>query len=199
MLCEPKAGKLYVFEGASSSVEVIDPATLKVVAMIPASGSPEFAAADVRGHVYFNVEDRGEIDVIDTATQRIGSVWPLKGCENPTGLALDAAHGRLFSSCQNGVLAVTDTADGRQVADVPIGAHPDAVVFDAATQTVLTSCGDGTLNVASERTPDRYAVRENLRTARGARTFALDSVDRRLCLPTVKDGRFVVVVAAPQR
>ncbi len=201
ILVEPRSGKLYVFEGASASVEVIDTATLKVVASIKASGGPEFAVADGRGRVFFNDEDHGSIDVIDSATDKLVAVWPMTGCEGPTGLAIDSRHDRLFSACHNGRLVVVSAADGHSVGSYPIGEHPDAVVFDPKTGSVLTPCGGGTgtLNVAREITPEHFVVQQNLATAPGARTMAMDEVDGKVYLPTVVGGVFEVVVAAPTR
>lgn len=36
------------------------------------------------------------------------------------------------------------------------------------------SCGEGLLTVVHEDSPDKYTVRQNLATAKGARTMALD-------------------------
>lgn len=36
------------------------------------------------------------------------------------------------------------------------------------------SCGEGVLTIIHEDTPDKYTVKQNLPTAKGARTMALD-------------------------
>lgn len=188
---------LYVFD--SDSVDVIDAKTLKVIASLHASGTPEFAAADGRGRIYFNIEDHPGIDVIDTASNSIVARWKLPGCDGPTGLAVDARHRRVFSTCQNGIAVVTDAMSGARVSQFPIGPRPDAVVFDADTDIVLVQGGggDGSLTVVSERTPDRYSVLQTLTTATGARTLAFDPRDHYVYLPTSIKQDFVVLRAAP--
>ncbi|MEO5559632.1 MAG: hypothetical protein ABIO49_07440 [Dokdonella sp.] len=104
---------------------MIDAKTDSVIATIALCGKPEFAVSDGAGHVYVNIEDRSELSEIDTHTNKVIATSPLTGCEEPSGLALDAAHHRLFSVCQNGQLAVTDAKSGRHVASVAIGQGPD--------------------------------------------------------------------------
>src|SRR5258708_13366164 len=58
--------------------------------------------------------------VIDTQKLTVKSTWPLPGCNGPSGLAIDSKHHRLFSVCDGKVMAVTDAANGKQVALVPI-------------------------------------------------------------------------------
>jgi hypothetical protein len=51
----------------------------------------------------------------------------------------------------------------------------DATWFDPGTKYVLNSCGqDGVLTVIHEDSPDKYTVVENVPTAMGARTMALN-------------------------
>jgi YVTN family beta-propeller protein len=200
MVFEARSGKLYVFNGHSDSVDVIDSATLKPVSTIKTSADPEFAVSDGKGRIYFNLEDRPGVEVIDTATDKVVANWPLVGCDGPTGIAMDTAHGLLFSTCQNHVVVVTDATAGKRVGQYKIGGHPDAVLFDPHANMIVTSCGGeaGSLNFTEEVSSTEFVVRQNLATASGARTLAVDSADGRVFTPTVVDGRFVLVVAAPK-
>lgn len=201
MVFEASSGKLYVFNGHSDSVDVIDAATLKAVGTIKTSADPEFAVSDGHGRIYFNLEDHPGVEVIDTATDKVVATWPLDGCDAPTGIAMDVAHGLLFSTCQNHVVVVTDARAGRRVGQYRIGGHPDAVLFDPRTSMIITSCGGeaGSLNFTQEVSPTRFVGRQDLATAPGARTLAMDPADRRVYSPTVVDGHFVLIVAAPAR
>jgi YVTN family beta-propeller protein len=199
ILYVPETRTIYTFNGKSANVSVIDVATMRETATIAVSGRPEFAVSDHHGRIYLNIEDKGELAVIDTASRSVVARWPLAGCEEPTGLALDAGHGRLFSVCQNMKMVVTDAATGARVADVTIGSHPDAVVYDAASATVFTSNGDagGSLSIIHQDSADRYSARQALATRQGAKTMAMDHATRTLYLPALKDGVFSVTVVAP--
>jgi hypothetical protein len=138
----------------------------------------------------------------------------LTNCDEPTGLAFDTSHRRLFSVCGNGVLVVTDAGSGQHVAEVPIGKGPDAATFDAGRALIFSSNGqDGTLTVIHEDEPDHYTVVGNVTTQKSARTMALDSATHRVYLvaaqfdatpapsaevphprPSIVDGSFKVLV-----
>jgi YVTN family beta-propeller protein len=200
LLYEPASQKLFAFNGKSHDVTVIDAKTLAVVATIPTTGRPEFAVSDGAGHVYLNIEDNAGINVIDVASNTMRSQWPLKDCSEPSGLAIDAAHGRLFSTCQNGIMAVTDTATGQRVANVAIGEHPDAAVFDPDTGTIFSSNGggNGTLTIVHEDDANHYSVVGNVATAKGAKTMAFDHVTKAAYLPTTIGAEFSVIVVGKQ-
>jgi YVTN family beta-propeller protein len=197
ILYEPGTHKLYTFNGKSADVSVFDAATGKPLATIPVGGKPEFAAFDGAGRVFVNIEDKAGIAVIDAHRDRLLAHWPLGGCEEPTGLAIDTAHARLFSVCANKVMAVTDSASGKAVARVAIGAHPDGAAYDRSSATVFASNGDGTLSVVHQLDADRYAPAVAVATAKGARTLALDPATKRVFLPAVVGQVFMVLVAAP--
>ena len=181
--------RLYVFNARSHDAVVLDATTLAVIATLPMPGKPEFAADDGRGHIYVNIESaEGQLLRIDTAGPTIGATWPMPGCAIPTGLALDRERRRAFSTCGNGVLAVTDLDNGRQVAAVPIGEHPDAAEYDSTRHLVLSSNGGGTLSVLGQDGADAYRPLAALPTQAGARTMALDTGSGRVYLVTAEFG-----------
>jgi YVTN family beta-propeller protein len=171
---DPATGHVLTMNGHSNTVSVIDPAAGKEVATIALPGRPEFAAVDGRGHVFVNLEDKGELARLDTKTNKVENVWSLAPCDSPSGLTYDAASARLFSVCDNNLMIVTDAGNGHQVAKVAIGKGPDAAAFDAKTQLVYSSNHDGTLTIVHEDDADHYTVLANVATQQGARTLALD-------------------------
>jgi YVTN family beta-propeller protein len=189
ILFEPSGKHVFTFNGASKDATVLDAVSLAVVATIPLPDKPEFAVQDGRGHLFVNIEsDPGQMVVIDARKLTVKSTWPLPGCNSPSGLAIDGAHRRLFSVCDGKVMAVTDAADGKQVALVPIGEHPDAAAFDKKHGIVYSSNGDGTLSMIRQDSPDRYTAGETVLTQRGARTMALDPASGRVYLVTAGFG-----------
>jgi YVTN family beta-propeller protein len=184
---EPRHHEVYVFNHHGNSVTVIDAKETKVVTTIPLGGSPEFADVDpAAGRVYCNIEDRSEVVAIDTAKHEVVAHWPLAPGEEPSGIALDAAHHRVFSGCHNKMMTMLDTETGKVVTTVPICAGTDGAAFDDATQLAFASCGDGTTTIAKEETPDKLTVVQTLKTERGARTMALNPKTHRIYLPTAQ-------------
>jgi DNA-binding beta-propeller fold protein YncE len=170
---EPVTHRVFSFNGHSADVTAIDARSLKVLsASIPAPGTPEFAVADGKGRVYFNVEDKGELAVLDAATLKIERHYSLAPCEEPSGLAIDP-RGRLYSVCRNGVMVVSDPAQGRVVGQAPIGRGPDGVAW-LDGKAFSANGRDGTVSVVAEAANGRFETVATAATALGARTIAAD-------------------------
>jgi YVTN family beta-propeller protein len=184
---EPRHHEVYVFNHRGNSVTVIDAKEAKVVATIPLGGSPEFAVVDENaGRVYCNIEDKSEVAVIDAAKHEVLAHWPIAPGEEPSGIALDAAHHRLFSSCHNKMMTMLDTETGKVVTTVPICSGTDGAAFEDAALLAFASCGDGTTTIAKEEAPDKLTVVQTLKTERGARTMAIDPKTHWIYLPTAQ-------------
>src|SRR5664280_404587 len=69
---------------------------------------------------------------------------------------------------------------------VPIGSGVDAGRFNPNTQEAFMSCGEGVLTVIHEDSPDKYTVTQNLATAKGARTMAMDYASHTAYLVTAQ-------------
>jgi DNA-binding beta-propeller fold protein YncE len=187
ILYEPTTHRIFSFNGRGRNASVIDTSKNVEIGTIPLDSKPEFPATDGQGHVFVNLEDKSSIAVIDPQTMKVTAVWPLKGCKEPSGLAIDVADHRLFSVCDK-AMAVVDSNSGKTVANVPIGDGVDATAYDPIAHLVFASGGDGTLTVVHQINPDNYKVVQTLRTIVGARTMALDASSHRIFLVTAKLG-----------
>ncbi|MGP8237395.1 MAG: YncE family protein, partial [Limisphaerales bacterium] len=177
MLYEPGQHEVYLFNGGSASATVINVKDAKVVATVPLGGKPEFGTADpAAGRVYDNLEDKSAVVVIDTKTHGVVATWPITDGEEPSGMAIDTAHHRLFIGCGgNNKMVMMDSSNGKVIASVPIGAGVDANAFDPGTQLAFASCGGaGTTTIAHEDSPDKLTVVQTLKTESGARTMTID-------------------------
>jgi len=188
ILYDPASHRVFAFNGRSASATVFEAASGTVAATIPLGGRPEFAASDRRGNVFVNIEDKNELVAIDAAKLTVAKRWPLPGCEEPSGLAIDAPHQRLIVGCGNETALIVDSASGRAVAKLPIGKGVDATGFDPGTGLGYASCGDGTLTVMREETPDRWTVAAKAATRQGARTMAVDEKTHEVYLATAEFG-----------
>jgi YVTN family beta-propeller protein len=196
ILYDPASQRIFTFNGRSKNATVIDAAKGTVVATIPLDGKPEFGASDGKGKVFVNIEDKSELTVIDAKKAAVLNTWPLAPCEEPSGLAMDQKHRRLFAGCHNKMMAVVDADSGKVIATPAIGQGVDANAFDADQQLAFSSNGDGTLTVVHEDSPDKFTVVENAETQRSARTMALDTTNHDVYLvaadfdeaPPAKEG-----------
>jgi YVTN family beta-propeller protein len=184
---EPATQTVWAFNGRSRNVTVIDAATRKVVATIPLPGKPEFPAADGKGTVFDNIEDKNEIVRLDAHANKLTAEWPVAGCDSPSGLAFDVPGARLFPVCDGKKMAVVDSNTGKVLANPAIGNGPDAAGWDAAQKLAFASSGDGILSVVDAGVPG-YPTIQSLTTQRGARTMAYDSAADRVYLVAAESG-----------
>ena len=208
---DPATGLAVVANGASGDLTLIDVAQRKAVATIPVGGALEFMAPVGGGKVYVNVEDKGEIVAVDLYTRSVIGRYPMKGCEEPSGLAYADKAGVLIAACGNNAAKVINAADGADLGTLAIGRGPDAVIYDAARHLAFIPCGlDGVLEVIAVKGPKDVSVVGKVTTQLGARTGALDPKTGKLYLPTAKftlvpgsrpiptPGSFQVLVVSPQ-
>jgi YVTN family beta-propeller protein len=182
--------RIFTMNGASKDSTAIDAKTDTVASTVALDGRPEFATADEKGHVYVNLEDKSMVAEIDSQKLSVVNRWPLAPCEEPSGMAIDRKHGRLFSGCSNKMMAVVDADSGKVITTEPIGAGVDANGFDPETGFAFSSNGgDGTLTIVHEDSPDKFSVVDNVPTQRGARTMALDTKRHRVFLVTAEFGQ----------
>ena len=188
IIYDPASRRVFAFNGRGKNATAVEAGAGTVAGTIPLDGKPEFAAADGEGRVFVNIEDKNEVTAIDARALRVVNTWPLAPCEEPTGMAIDAAHRRLFVGCHNKTMVVMDSGTGRVVATLPIGEGVDATAFDPGTSLAFASNGDGTLTVVREDGPDSFRVLENAVTQRSARTMALDVKTHRVFLAAAEFG-----------
>jgi DNA-binding beta-propeller fold protein YncE len=192
ILFDPSSKRVFCFNGRSADVTAVDaavdPSKDVTTERMDLGGKPELAAADGKGQVFVNLEDKSEVVRFDAKSLRITGRFPLAPGEEPTGLALDADHHRLFAACGNGMMVVLDAETGKVLATPAIGQHPDGAAFDPATGTAFSSNGEGTLSVVRETSPRKFEVIQTLATRKGARTMALDPATHRIYLPAAEFG-----------
>lgn len=184
ILYDPATHRVFTFNGRGRNVTAIDAKTDEIVGTLAVDAKPEFAVTDAKGRVYVNLEDRNSLAAIDPKKVAVLSTWPLAGCDEPSGLAIDAAHGRLFPVCGSKVMVVVDAASGKVLGSAPIGAGVDAAAYDPGTRLAFASCGEGVLTVVRIGSSGRPQVVESVTTQRGARTMALDLEKHRVFLVT---------------
>ncbi len=188
IIYDPSSHRVFVFNGGSQNATAIDARSGEVAGTIALGGRPEFVAADERGHVYVNLEDKSEVVALDSKKLAVEAHWPLAPGEEPSGMAMDRKHRRLFIGCRNKMMVVMNADTGRVVTTVTVGNGVDANAFDPETNFAFSSNGDGTLTVVHEDSPDKFSVTENVTTQKGSRTMALDAKTHKVYLAAAQYG-----------
>jgi DNA-binding beta-propeller fold protein YncE len=193
---EPKTQRVFTFNGGPNDATVIDAKTNEIVATLPLNGKPEFCVVDGAGKIYNNLEDKSEVIEIDAAKPAVTRRVSLAPAESPSGLAIDVKNKKLFSVCDNKMMAVTDIATMKVIATPAIGTGPDAAGFDPGTGLAFSSNGDATLTIV-KLVNGKYEAVDTVATVRGARTMTVDPKLHRVYLlaaeygpaPEAKEGK----------
>jgi len=177
--------RVFTFNATSKDTTAVDVGTGSVAGTVPLGGKPEAAVSDGAGTIFVNIEDKSELVAFDAVKLTVKQRYSLAPCESPSGIAADLAHGRIFSGCDNKMIAVTDMKTGKAVGKIAIGDGVDSNRFDPAAGLVFSSNGEsGTMTVAHEDSPAKFTVLQNLATADGARTMELDTRNHRVYVVT---------------
>jgi DNA-binding beta-propeller fold protein YncE len=185
---DPLSHRVFTMNVGSSDITAIDAAQGTVVGTVALHGRPEVGVVDGTGRMYVNLEDSSAVAVVDTRTLALLARWPLSPGSEPTGLALDPQHHRLFAGCANQLMVVMNAETGDVISTLPIGRGVDGTAFDVGKGLAFSSNGEGTLTVVREEAPDRFQVMETVPTQAGARTIALDEKTHLIYTVTAEFG-----------
>jgi DNA-binding beta-propeller fold protein YncE len=187
LIYDPSTKHVYVNNGDGMNLTVVDAATAKVVGTMPFKANPEAAAADGKGSIFQDFEDKGQVMEYDAKTLTVKNKYSTAPCDTPVALAMDTAHRRLYIGCRGkggaapGVLVVMNADNGKVVASMPIAIGADGDVFDPETGNVYVTCRDsgdgksGATYIFHADSPDKISLVATVKTIYGARTVALDS------------------------
>lgn len=181
---DPASGHLFVIDGDSAKLTVIDPVNDTVVATIDGGGGLEFGVSGDNGKFYVNGAEKNEIVRVDTRSNKVDAHWALDGCLSPHGLAIDRESHRLFVSCPNKLMVVVNADTGATVARLPIDEGTDFAEFDPVRHRAFSSNRAGTLTVIAEVSADHFEAMAPVNTAFGARTMTVDPSTGRVYLVT---------------
>jgi len=183
IIFDPVSRHMFVINGDSGSVTVIDPKTNSALLNISIGAGLEAAVADGKGRLFVDGAENHDIVSIDTRTNRVAAHFPMPGCVRPHGIAVDADMRRLFATCVNKVMIVVDADNGTNIATLPIGGGSDGAAFDPVRKRAFSSNGEGTITIVQEKGANDFAVLATVPTMQSARTIAIDPGTGRLFLP----------------
>ena len=183
--------RAYILSHSSPHVTVIDSKDGSIVKTFDIGGAPEQAAADGKGHLYIDVEDKDNIAVVDTKNLAVTGHYDVAGKGGTcAGLAMDAKNRILFAACRNpNNMVILNADDGKIITTLEIGKGTDGAAFNPNTMEAFSSQGaDGTLTIVKENSPTSFVVEQTLPTMAGARTSVLDTKTNHIILIAAEVG-----------
>lgn len=175
---DPATRQVLVTTGGAHEAVFLDPKTAEVLGRLRVDSSKlEGTAADGKGSMFMALRDRNKVLRIDMKRREVTAEWPTPGCEQPNGVAFDAATQRVFVACRGRepVLAVMNAETGKVVSTVPTGRGSDVLAFDPEQRKLYTANGvDANLTIIDQVDADTYKIAEVPTTRPYARTMALD-------------------------
>ncbi len=184
IMFDPFNERVYDLSHAAPYATVIDTKDGSIVGTIDLGGAPEQAVTDGKGHVYVDIEDKGNVAVVDAKTLAVTAHYDVSGKAGTcAGLAIDAKNRVLFVACRDPhVMVILNADDGNVITTLPLAGVTDGAVFNPATMEAFSSHAEGTLTVIKEKSPTSFEVEENLTTMPSAKTLTLDTKTNRILL-----------------
>ena len=184
VLFDPFNEHVYDLSHSAPNATVIDAKDGSIVGTIDLGGAPEQAVTDGKGHVYIDVEDKGNVAVVDAKTLAVTAHYDVSGKAGTcAGLAMDAKNRVLFVACRAPhVMVILNADDGNIITTLPLSGVTDGTVFNHATMEAFSSHAEGTLDVIKENSPTSFAVEQIVTTMPSAKTLTLDSKTNRILL-----------------
>src|SRR5260370_58165 len=94
IIFEPLTKRIYVMNGDSDNITVLNANDGSLAGTIDLGGGPEFAVSDGKGNLYVNLEDKNETLHVDVNAMKVTDRWPLAPCATHTSMALDGQNRR---------------------------------------------------------------------------------------------------------
>jgi len=182
--------RVYILSHRAPNATVINAADGSIAGTIDLGGAPEQAVSDGKGRIYIDIEDKGNIAVVDAKTMKVVTHYDLEGKGGTcAGLAMDVKNNILFAACRNPqTMVILNAGDGKIITTLPIGQGTDGAFFNPKTMEAFSSQGDGTLTIIKENSPASFVVEQNLQTMRGAKTLTLDTKTNRVLMIAAEFG-----------
>ena len=140
MAADPAAGTVYVTNGGSATVSVIDAATNAVTATIAVGSDPGAVAVDPTAGTAYVANFAGTVSVIDAAANTVTATIAVGS--GADGVAVDPPARTAYVARFAGTVSVIDEATGTVTATVPVGADPLGVAADPTAHTAYVTNGN---------------------------------------------------------
>src|SRR5262249_51690852 len=139
--------------------------------------------------VFVNVPSARQIAVVDRASMKVISTWPVSTAAANYPMALDEANHRVFIGCRRPAkVLVFDTGSGKETSAFDIVGDTDDLFYDAARKRVYVTGVEGFIDVVQDQGGDKFSRIARIPTAAGARTSLFVAEQGRLYLAVPHRG-----------
>jgi YVTN family beta-propeller protein len=192
LLWVPQTRTLYATSVLDRMLSAIDLRTSAESALLELNALPQDLVYDTaRQMIVLSLQDQNQIALIDSSN-KIAGRYKLVASE-PTGLALDEEHRRLYVAVRYAVLALNaDT--GQELARIPAPGGTDALVLDPGGKLLYAAAGDGSVLAIDL---NKNTVDHELPTDVKGYAIAYDRAHHMIFLPGGREGRSKMVILSP--
>ncbi len=192
LLWAPEIRTLFVSSLRDRSVGVVDLSIGTETADVNLNALPEDMIYDSQRHeLLVTLEDVNQIAALDRSNQ-ISQRFRIAGSE-PTGLALDSNHRRLYVAVRYAVL-VLNADTGAEISRIPAPGGTNSLSLDAADNLLYAAAGDGSVLAIDIR---RGVADYELPTDVKGYNIAYDAGHKMLFYPGGREGRAKLVILRP--
>jgi len=181
--------KAYVSNERAKAESVIDVRTdtiVKVLRFDSETGVPQYDP--VARKVYVNLQDQNVLAVIDPVSDAVVGRYPVQGCRENHGMAIDPEHRRAFLSCEgNDTLAVFDLDTHGAIAHLPMAKGADVVMFDPGLGRIYVACSSGAISVFQMDGPSRFRKLQDFPVEPKIHSLAVDGRAHRVYAPAEQE------------
>src|SRR5215813_4129242 len=182
--------KAYVSDERAKALAVIDTREDRPITMLrfdSETGVPQYD--HVARKVYVNLQDKNVLAVVDPATDTVVGRYPVAGCKENHGMAIDPERHRAFLSCEgNDVLAVFNLDTQKVIATLPMAKGADVVQFDPGLSRISVACGSGAISVFQMDDPDRFRKVEDVQVPKKVHSLVVDVKTHRVYAPAEEEN-----------
>lgn len=192
LLWVPETRTLYSTSLLDRTLSVVDLKVGAETAVVELTALPEDMLYDAaRKMLLVSLQDVAEVAAIDGAQQIVGR-FKLNASE-PTGLALDGAHRRLYVAVRYAVV-VLNADTGAELLRIPAPGGTNTLVLDPGGNLIYAAGGDGSVLAIDL---SHNMVDHELPTDVKGYALAYDPSHKMLFMPGGREGRSKMVILTP--
>src|SRR5881296_2669803 len=171
---------------AESVIDVRTDTIVKVLRFDSETGVPQYDP--ISRKIYVNLQDQNILAVIDPVSDAVVGRYPVQGCRENHGMAIDPEHHRAFLSCEgNDTLAVFDLDTHRAIAHLPMAKGADVVMFDPGLGRIYVACSSGAISVFQMDGPGRFRKLQDVPVEPKIHSLAVDRRTHRVYAPAEQE------------